>query len=330
NNTLLRRKSTKLWDTPLLEVKPQRKRRLNQYNHSQYHPHHNQPVQVPQAVQWIRGQLIGKGSFGRVYLAFNVNTGDVIAVKQVQPHQQNHHQNHQNHQHDMVKALYQEIAMLKDLDHDNIVQYLGYGQDEAEGVVHIFLEYVSGGSIASRLQLRGGFDERLVRYFTYQILLGLSYLHSKSILHRDIKAANILVEADGVCKISDFGLSKKNDYSQVYDANSRMSLRGSIYWMAPEVVKNEPYSAKVDIWSLGCTVIEMLTGQRPWIAFNQIATLYNLGCLKSPKIPKQISKEAKDFLELCLQIDPDKRPTAQELLSHSFCYQDPDFNFQVT
>ena len=85
-----------------------------------------------------------------------------------------------------------------------------------------------------------------------------------------------MIEEDGICKISDFGLSKKNDYDGVYDQNSRMSLRGSIYWMAPEVVKNEPYSAKVDIWSLGCTVLEMLTGQRPWISLNQIAAIYNV------------------------------------------------------
>lgn len=87
---------------------------------------------------------------------------------------------------------------------------------------------------------------------------------------------------DGICKISDFGLSKKNDYDEVYDQNSRMSLRGSVYWMAPEVVKNEPYSAKVDIWSLGCTLIEMLTGQRPWLSLNQIAALYNVRTIPSP------------------------------------------------
>jgi serine/threonine protein kinase len=108
-----------------------------------------------------------------------------------------------------------------------------------------------------------------------------------------------LIEEDGICKISDFGLSKKNDYDGVYDQNSRMSLRGSIYWMAPEVVKNEPYSAKVDIWSLGCTVLEMLTGQRPWISLNQIAAIYNLGRLNTPSIPDHLSDCAKDFLKQC-------------------------------
>ncbi|KAI7862461.1 kinase-like domain-containing protein [Spinellus fusiger] len=311
DGTLLRRKSTKLWDKLLVQVKPK-------YTDPEATSHHK-------AVQWIRGQLLGKGSFGRVYLAFNIDTGDVMAVKQVElcsPHERLN-----VHEKDMVHALHQEMVLLRDLEHDNIVQYLGYGEDKNDNMVHIFLEYVSGGSIASRLALQGGFDERLTRYFTRQILLGLAYLHSKHILHRDIKAANILVEVDGVCKISDFGLSKKNDYHEAYDANSRMSLRGSIYWMAPEVVKNEPYSAKVDIWSLGCTVIEMITGQRPWIAFSQIATLYNLGCLKAPSIPESISEQGKDFLSRCLQSDPRQRPTAQELLSHSFCQLDASFDF---
>ncbi|KAI8146131.1 hypothetical protein BJV82DRAFT_406469 [Fennellomyces sp. T-0311] len=321
---ILRRKSTKLWGQRVVEVKPKAKEELQLLREHEYSMNMN--GQHGQSVQWIRGKLIGKGSFGRVYLAFNVATGEVIAVKQVEiPKTKSDLLN--SHQHDMVDALYQEIAMLRDLDHDNIVQYLGYGRDDDEGVVNIFLEYVSGGSISSRLALHGAFEEPLVRHFTRQICMGIEYLHSKSILHRDIKAANILVEADGVCKISDFGLSKKNDYDEVYDQNSRMSLRGSVYWMAPEVVKNEPYSAKVDIWSLGCTVIEMFTGQRPWLTLNQIATLYNLGCQKSPDVPEDMSDVGKDFLRQCFQIDPSKRPTAAQLLAHPFCIPDSAFEF---
>ncbi|KAF7728212.1 hypothetical protein EC973_006493 [Apophysomyces ossiformis] len=323
-NTVSRKKSTKLWGQHVVEVKPGSER-LSSVKEQISLSNENNNFD---AVQWIRGKLIGKGSFGRVYLAFNVATGEVIAVKQVEV-PKTKSDKLDVHQHDMVKALYQEIVMLRDLDHENIVQYLGYGSDESEGVVNIFLEYVSGGSISSRLALHGAFDECLVQYFTRQILSGLAYLHSRNILHRDIKAANILVEADGICKISDFGLSKKNDYDEVYDQNSRMSLRGSIYWMAPEVVKNEPYSAKVDIWSLGCTVIEMFTGQRPWLTYTQIAAIYNLGRHNSPDIPNGISDIAKDFLRLCFVIDPSQRPTATVLLSHPFCQLDPSFNFKV-
>lgn len=272
---MVRRKSTKLWGQKVVQVKSRSTDMISRLPSVSEHMRLSHHTTDDNEVQWIRGKLIGKGSFGRVYLAFNVGTGEVIAVKQVEiPKTASDLLN--EHQHDMVESLYGEIMMLRDLDHENIVQYLGYGHDETEGMIHIFLEYVSGGSVASRLALQGAFDEPLTTYFTRQICSGLAYLHARNILHRDIKAANILVEVDGVCKISDFGLSKKNDYDEVYDQNSRMSLRGSIYWMAPEVVKNEPYSAKVDIWSLGCTVLEMLTGERPWISLNQIAALYNV------------------------------------------------------
>ncbi|CEP09782.1 hypothetical protein [Parasitella parasitica] len=329
NTKMVRRKSTKLWGQRLVELKARSQNVMARLPSVSEHMRltHGTASENDDTMQWIRGKLIGKGSFGRVYLAFNVGSGEVIAVKQVEvPKTASDLLNEE--QHNMVEALYQEIMTLRDLDHENIVQYLGYGQDNTESVINIFLEYVSGGSVASRLALHGAFDEALTRYFTRQICCGLAYLHSKHILHRDIKAANILVEVDGTCKISDFGLSKKNDYDEVYDQNSRMSLRGSIYWMAPEVVKNEPYSAKVDIWSLGCTVIEMLTGQRPWIALNQIAALYNLGRLNTPTIPENISECAKDFLRQCFIIDPLKRPTATDLLAHSFLSTDTPFQFK--
>lgn len=338
NNMMLRRKSTKLWGQKVVQVKSRSTDMISRLPSVSEHMRlcHSAAANASTAttttandgeVQWIRGKLIGKGSFGRVYLAFNVGTGEVIAVKQVEiPKTASDLLN--EHQHDMVESLYSEIMMLRDLDHENIVQYLGYGHDETEGMIHIFLEYVSGGSVASRLALQGAFDEPLTTYFTRQICAGLEYLHARHILHRDIKAANILVEVDGVCKISDFGLSKKNDYEEAYDVNSRMSLRGSIYWMAPEVVKNEPYSAKVDIWSLGCTVLEMLTSERPWISLNQIAALYNLGKLNAPALPDNISNCAKDFLKQCFIIDPVKRPTATELLNHPFLKVDPSFQFK--
>ncbi|ORX51271.1 kinase-like protein [Hesseltinella vesiculosa] len=324
---MVRRKSTKMWDQTVVEVKPeQRQRTPASPLHLTISTSADATASAEEPpVQWIRGKLIGKGSFGRVYLAFNVVSGDMIAVKQVDiPNSRCR----DDRQHDMVDALYREIAMLRDLDHENIVQYLGYGVDEQEHIINIFLEYVSGGNVANRLALHGGFDEPVVRHFTRQICQGLAYLHHRHILHRDIKAANILVEADGVCKISDFGLSKKNDYDEAYDQNSRMSLRGSIYWMAPEVVKNEPYSAKVDIWSLGCTVLEMFTGQRPWISFSQIAALYNLGHSNAPDIPDTISDFGRDFITKCFNTDPNLRPTAMELLSHPFCAEDPGFNFE--
>lgn len=189
NNKMVRRKSTKVWGQRVVELKNRSQNvmaRLPSVSEHMRLSHGQSSTKdegTDDTMQWIRGKLIGKGSFGRVYLAFNVGTGEVIAVKQVEiPKTASDLLNEE--QHDMVEALYQEIMTLRDLDHENIVQYLGYGQDNAEGVINIFLEYVSGGSVASRLALHGAFDEALTRYFTRQICSGLAYLHSRHILHR--------------------------------------------------------------------------------------------------------------------------------------------------
>ncbi len=134
-------------------------------------------------LQWIRGELIGKGSFGRVYHALNVEAGEWIAVKQVDlPVTKADYANPQLRE--TKDALFREISLLEDLDNEYIVQYLGYDVDEDEGHINIFLEYVPGGSIASCLAKTGKFDEPLVRFFTRQILMGLAYLHNRNILHR--------------------------------------------------------------------------------------------------------------------------------------------------
>jgi len=229
-------------------------------------------------------------------------------------------------QKDMVKALYDEINLLKDLDNENIVQYLGF--EANEDTINIFLEYVSGGSIMSCLHRYGAFEEPVVRNFTAQILIGLAYLHKLNILHRDIKAANVLVDVEGICKISDFGLSKKNDYDGAYQKNSHMSLQGSIFWMAPEVVKGEAYSAKIDIWSVGCLVLEMITSERPWITLDTFGALYQIGSYKSPPIPEDSSESSRDFLGNCFIIDPEQRPTAMVLMNHQFCEMDSSFRFR--
>ncbi|ORX87411.1 Pkinase-domain-containing protein [Anaeromyces robustus] len=265
-------------------------------------------------IKWIKGKLIGQGSFGKVYYGMNTENNQIMAVKQVDIKNKK-----------MVDSLNAEINLLKDLRHENIVHYYEYGD-----TFNVFLEYVSGGSVASMLSRFGKFTEPLIKSLTSQILSGLEYLHNRSIIHRDIKGANILVDEDGVAKISDFGISKKNEYEKAYKFNSRMSgFKGTVYWMAPEVVKGKGYSAKVDIWSVGCCVLEMFTGTHPWTGFSEAQpVIYKLCTMNKPAIPDSIGAIAKDFIDSSLSINPDKRPTASELLTHKFVVeQDEDFDF---
>jgi mitogen-activated protein kinase kinase kinase len=268
-----------------------------------------------QPIKWIKGALIGAGSFGSVYLGMNAKNGLLMAVKQVElPSGQS--QNDQKKKR-MLDALEGEIELLKTIQHENIVQYLDSYADGTH--LNIFLEYVPGGSVVALLRNYGAFEEPLVRNFVRQILHGLSFLHGQDIVHRDIKGANILVDNKSCIKISDFGISKKVESDLLTNARAhRPSLQGSVFWMAPEVVKQTSYSRKADIWSLGCLVVEMMSGTHPWPNLNQMQALFKIGSCAKPSLPEEISEEAIDFLEKTFEIDHEKRPTADELLRHAF------------
>ncbi|KAI4234620.1 MAG: hypothetical protein L6R40_006704 [Gallowayella cf. fulva] len=325
---IVRRKSTKMFGHNIVQVKPGRGSRVSLIEQV--------PPDLPagtNSFQIARGQLIGKGSYGRVYLGINLTTGDLLAVKQVEVNQRAAGQDKEKMK-EMVGALDQEIDTMQHLEHPNIVQYLGCERKEYS--ISIFLEYISGGSVGSCLRKHGKFEQSLVSSLTRQTLAGLAYLHQEGVLHRDLKADNILLDVDGTCKISDFGISKKTD--NIYGNDATNNMQGSVFWMAPEVVRSQGqgYSAKVDIWSLGCVVLEMFAGRRPWSKDEAIGAIYKLGSLNmAPPIPDdvsaEISAEAVAFMLDCFTIDPSERPTAETLLSHHpFCKVDHYYNFEDT
>lgn len=272
---------------------------------------------------WLKGARIGSGSFGTVYLGMNSTTGELMAVKQVElkplfddaESQQNPKQKQQQKQiHEkIVEALQHEMKLLSELHHENIVTYLGSNSDESN--LNIFLEYVPGGSLNTMLSNYGPFEEPLIRNFTRQILIGLNYLHSKNIIHRDIKGANILIDLKGEVKISDFGISKKLTPNS---ASKRASLQGSVYWMAPEVVKQQATTTKADIWSVGCLVIEMFTAKHPFPNFSQMQAIFKIGTHNIPDIPRWCSNQAKEFLNETFKLDYEKRLSANGLLELDF------------
>ncbi|XP_057489139.1 mitogen-activated protein kinase kinase kinase NPK1-like [Actinidia eriantha] len=264
-------------------------------------------------IRWRKGELIGCGAFGRVYMGMNLDSGELLAVKQVSI-AANSASKEKTQAH--IRELEEEVKLLKNLSHPNIVRYLGTAREDES--LNILLEFVPGGSISSLLGKFGSFPESVIRMYTKQLLLGLEYLHKNGIMHRDIKGANILVDNKGCIKLADFGASKK--VVELATMTGAKSMKGTPYWMAPEVILQTGHSFSADIWSVGCTVIEMATGKPPWSQqYQEVAALFHIGTTKShPPIPEHLSVEAKDFLLKCLQKEPNLRPAASDLLQHPF------------
>ena len=217
-------------------------------------------------------------------------------------------------EHKHLCHLENEIAILKPLDHENIIQF--YGTERGGEMLYIFLELEENGTLEQAYK-DFRFDESQISDYTRQILQGLRYLHSCKVVHGDLKCANILVTKSGRVILADFGLSRSmEDHSQYL----KLGL-GSSYWMAPEVAnpKGVGYGFPSDIWSLGCTVTEMSTRKYPqYNARNAVNLDRAIRSGKGPIVPDYLSDTLKDFINQCLQPDPKQRPTAAELLAHPF------------
>ncbi|KII88391.1 hypothetical protein PLICRDRAFT_124700 [Plicaturopsis crispa FD-325 SS-3] len=260
---------------------------------------------------WIKGALLGTGSFGNVHLAMDGENGLLMAVKQVEFPADPGEDAGQ-----ILDALRSEVESLGNLQHENIVMYL---KSTLEGdCLNIFSEYIPGGSITSLLRDYGSFEEPLVRNFVRQMLEGLKYLHDRDIIHRHIKGANVLVNSSGCVKLSDFGISKdlEDDMLRAKDAEPSAFQR-SAYWTAPEVARDGVHTKQADIWSVGCFAIEMITGDHPWPELTGPDALSRIGEMTAPPtIPSSIGEEAKSFLSRALDINSEARPPAEELLQH--------------
>ncbi|KAH8685615.1 cell division control protein-like protein 15 [Tricladium varicosporioides] len=260
-------------------------------------------VQDPGLKDYRLGECLGKGAFGSVYKAFNWGTGEAVAVKQIKlgdlPKSE-------------LRMIEAEIDLLKNLNHDNIVKYLGFVK--SSDCLNIILEYCENGSLHSICKSYGKFPENLVGVYMGQILLGLQYLHDQGVIHRDIKGANILTTKDGKVKLADFGVST----STLAGADKEAQVVGTPYWMAPEIIQLSGATPASDIWSLGCTVIELLEGKPPYHKLAPMPALFAIVNDDHPPLPEGVSPAARDFLMQCFQKDPNLRVSARKLLKHAW------------
>ncbi|CAN1255160.1 MAP3K epsilon protein kinase 1 [Linum perenne] len=246
--------------------------------------------------KYMLGDEIGKGAYGRVYKGLDLENGDFVAIKQVS----------------LENIAQEDLNIIMNLNHKNIVKYLGSLKTKTH--LHIILEYVENGSLANIIKPNkfGPFPESLVTVYIAQVLEGLVYLHEQGVIHRDIKGANILTTKEGLVKLADFGVATKLTEA---DVNTH-SVVGTPYWMAPEVIEMSGVCAASDIWSVGCTVIELLTCVPPYYDLQPMPALFRIVQDDHPPIPDSLSPDITDFLRQCFKKDARQRPDAKTLLSH--------------
>ncbi|MCJ1290554.1 hypothetical protein MMC34_002093 [Xylographa carneopallida] len=257
------------------------------------------PAQDAELKDYQLGDCLGKGAFGSVFRALNMGTGETVAVKQIKladlPKSE-------------LRVITLEIDLLKNLDHPNIVKYHGFVKSSES--LNIILEYCENGSLHSISKNFGKFPENLVGLYMSQVLHGLLYLHEQGVIHRDIKGANILTTKQGLVKLADFGVATRT--TSLHES----TVVGTPYWMAPEVIELSGATTASDIWSLGCTVIELLDGKPPYHKLQPMHALFRIVNDDHPPLPEGASPIVRDFLMQCFQKDHNLRVSARKLLKH--------------
>ncbi|PVZ96931.1 hypothetical protein BB558_007131 [Smittium angustum] len=246
------------------------------------------------------GKPLGKGKFGRAYLAREKQTGFICAIKVMYKNELK--------ENNIVKQLRREVEIQTHLRHPNILRLYGYFHDEKR--IYLILEYAAQGEMYKILQAKGCFEEPDAASYIAQIANALSYLHNKHVIHRDIKPENLLLSSDGRLKLADFGWSVHAPTSR------RKTLCGTLDYLPPEMVEGKDHNNAVDLWTLGVLMFEFLVGFPPFEDLRGNTETYRRIAKVDLQIPDTITVEAADLIKKLLQYSPNKRIPLKEVLEH--------------